>query len=292
MRFTLLLLCSSFLLAQPGMVKGAAAQALPAAPATNSPATNPPAQGAIRNSPAQTADQPQRNPCLAALIARRPQNTDMNARMLQDEDCIDHWPFLERFHDDDLRLINAGAVRDRVVFLGDSITQGWDLSRYFPGRPYVNRGISAQTTPQLLIRMRPDVIALKPRVVLVLAGTNDLAGNTGPSTVEMIEDNYASLADLARANGIKVVFASVTPINDYGVNQSRQRPPEKILALNGWLKQYCLQTGCIYLDYYSHLLDEHGMFKRELSKDGLHPNEKGYEIMAPLAAAAIEKALQ
>ncbi|HEX6467337.1 MAG TPA: SGNH/GDSL hydrolase family protein [Terriglobales bacterium] len=291
MRFTLLLLCASFLLPQALRAQGTAAQAAPNAPPTQSSATNPAAQGA-QNSPAQAAPQNQRNPCLAALVFRRPQNTDMNFRMLHDEECIDDWPDLQRFHDDDLRLVQAGPVKGRVVFLGDSITQGWDLARYFPGRPYVNRGISAQTTPEMLIRMRPDVIALKPQAVLVLAGTNDLAGNTGPSTVEMIEDNYASLGDLARANGIKLIFASVTPINDYGVNQSKQRPPEKIQALNGWLKQYCLQTGCIYLDFYSHLLDERGMLKRELSKDGLHPNDKGYEVMAPLAAAAVEKALQ
>ena len=128
--------------------------------------------------------------------------------------------------------------------MGDSITDGWKLAEYFPGKPYVNRGISGQTTPQMLIRLRPDVIALKPKVVVILAGTNDIAGNTGPMTLEMIEDNYASMAELARAHGIRVVFASVLPIHDYGrVKMSERRPMEKINALNEWLKKYCRRAG-------------------------------------------------
>ena len=179
------------------------------------------------------------------------------------------------------------------MFMGDSITDAWGrrYGSFFPGKPYVNRGISGQTTPQMLIRFRPDVIALKPTAVVILAGTNDIAGNTGPMTLEEIEGNLTSMAELAKANGIKVVLSSVMPVCDYIRPQTDRRPPEKIIALNEWIKSYAQRNGLVYLDYYSALLDENKMFKKELTYDGLHPNEAGYAVIAPLAQRAIDAAL-
>ncbi|HKX27169.1 MAG TPA: SGNH/GDSL hydrolase family protein [Blastocatellia bacterium] len=203
------------------------------------------------------------------------------------------WPQINRYRDANTKVPLPAKNENRVVFMGDSITDGWKLAEYFPDKPYVNRGISGQTTPQMLIRFRPDVIALKPKVVVILAGTNDIAGNTGPMTLEMIEDNYASMAELARTNGIKVVFASVLPIHDYGkAKRSEARQPEQILKLNQWLKSYCSANGHLYLDYFSKVVDEKGMLRAELANDGLHPNAEGYKIMAPLAEAAIQQALK
>jgi lysophospholipase L1-like esterase len=188
---------------------------------------------------------------------------------------------------------------ERVVFFGDSITDSWKLADYFAGKPYVNRGIGGQTTPQMLIRFRPDVIALKPKVVVLLAGTNDIAGNTGPMTLQAIEDNLTSMAELARANGIRVVLASLLPVSDYEKNrdgkpiiQTARRPPDQIKTLNEWIKRYVAENGLTYLDYYSATVDEKGFLKDELSEDGLHPNSKGYEVMAPLAAQAVASALK
>lgn len=203
------------------------------------------------------------------------------------------WPHLNRYKEANAKVPPPERGEPRVVFMGDSITDIWKLDEYFPGKPYINRGISGQTTPQMLIRFRPDVIALKPSAVLILAGTNDIAGNTGPMTPEMIEHNYASMADLAKANGIKVIFASVLPIHDYGNTKvSERRPPEQILELNEWLKSYCKARGHIYLDYFSKMVDDKGMLKAELANDGLHPNAEGYKIMAPLAESAIRQALR
>jgi lysophospholipase L1-like esterase len=203
------------------------------------------------------------------------------------------WPNLTRYKEANDKVPAPERSEGRVVFMGDSITDGWKLDEYFASKPYINRGISGQTTPQMLIRFRPDVIALKPRAVLILAGTNDIAGNTGSMTLEMIEDNYASMADLAKANGIKVIFASVLPVHDYGrVKVSERRAPEEILKLNEWLKSYCKVKGHIYLDYFGKMVDEKGMLKAELANDGLHPNAEGYKIMAPLAESAIQQALR
>ena len=196
------------------------------------------------------------------------------------------------------RVANASLkpiARDekRVVFFGDSITDMWNLAEYFPGKPYINRGISGQTTPQMLLRFRQDVIALAPKVVVILAGTNDIAGNTGPMSLEDIEANYASMADLARANSIRVVFSSILPVHNYTPESQdffAQRSPQKIVELNRWLKSYSAEHGEVYLDYFSPMVDEKGLLKRDLAEDGLHPNKAGYSIMAPLAAAAIEKA--
>jgi lysophospholipase L1-like esterase len=203
------------------------------------------------------------------------------------------WPNLARYHDDNAHLAPPAAGENRVVFMGDSITDGWgrQYGQFFPGKPYVNRGISGQTTPQMLIRFRPDVIALKPKVVVFLAGTNDIAGNTGPMTLDAIEDNLTSMAELATANNIKVVLSSVMPVCDYIKPQTERRPPEKIIALNAWLKDYAARNGFVYLDYYSAMLDDKEMFRKELTYDGLHPNDAGYEVMGPLAEKAIATAL-
>lgn len=202
------------------------------------------------------------------------------------------WPQLGFYQQANATLPPSNADQ-RVVFFGDSITEFWNLAAHFPSRPYINRGIAGQTTPQMLIRLRPDVIALKPSVMLVLAGTNDIAGNTGPMTLAMVADNLASIAQLAQVNQIRVIFASLLPIHDYSsVKQSEDRPPAKIRALNDWLRRYCLEQQHIYLDYYSQMLDPQEMLKAELSDDGLHPNARGYAVMAPLADAAIQQALQ
>jgi acyl-CoA thioesterase I len=203
---------------------------------------------------------------------------------------------LKRYREADAALGSPDAGENRVIFIGDSITDYWKLSDYFPGKPYIviNRGIDGQTTPQMLVRFRQDVIDLHPKVLVVLAGTNDIAGVTGPARNEDIEANYATMAELARLHGIRVVFASLLPAHNYTPDAKEsfaERPPQRILALNLWLKDYCAKNGFIYLDYFSALVDDKGMLKRNLSEDGLHPNAAGYKIMAPLAEAAIQKAL-
>jgi len=203
---------------------------------------------------------------------------------------------LARYRDANAALKPPAPGENRVVFFGDSITDIWRLEEYFPGKPYINRGIGGQTTSQMLVRFRQDVIDLQPRVVIILAGTNDIAGNTGPMRLEDIEANYASLAQLARANNIKAIYSSVLPVHNYTERSKdffAQRSPDKILALNRWLKDYCAtaSNGCLYLDYFSALVDDKGLLKKALADDGLHPNAVGYKIMAPLAEAAIEKEL-
>ena len=207
---------------------------------------------------------------------------------------MDDFGELGRYRAANARLRSPAAGDNRVVFLGDSITDVWPLPTYFPGKPYVNRGISGQTTPQLLLRFRPDVIALRPKVVVILAGTNDIAGNTGPMSLEEIEGNFASMIELARAHGIRVVIASVLPVHNYTPQSALSFPlrsPEKIVELNRWLKNACAASGCVYLDYASAMTDAHGFLKRELAVDGLHPNRAGYLLMAPLAETAIATAL-
>jgi len=216
-------------------------------------------------------------------------------------DCKTDWPNLTRYRDDNAKVAPPAKDEQRVVFMGDSITDSWDdpiFGGFFPGKPYIDRGISGQTTPQMLIRFRPDVIAHKPKVVVILAGTNDLAGNTGPTTVEAIADNLKSMADLATANGIHVVLASVLPVSDYElrdgkpITQTVRRPPEKILALNKWTQEFAKTRGYVYLDYFSAMVDEKGFLKDALSDDGLHPNAQGYAVMMPLAEAAIATSLR
>jgi len=212
----------------------------------------------------------------------------------QDEERSVDWPGLSRYREDNARLPAPGPNEDRVVFFGDSITDSWgrgeDHGEFFPGKPYVNRGISGQTTPQMLVRFAQDVIALKPRVVVVLAGTNDIAGNTGPATPQMIEDNYAAIAAIARQNGIKVVFASILPAKGYPW-RPEVRPADTIRQLNAWIKAYCAREKMTYLDYYSAMVGAGGAMRAELSSDGVHPNAAGYAVMAPLAQKAIEQAL-
>jgi lysophospholipase L1-like esterase len=204
------------------------------------------------------------------------------------------FPNLARYHDENAKLAPPAPDEKRVVFMGDSITDNWGrrYGKFFPGKPYVNRGIGGQTTPQMLIRFRPDVIALAPKVVVILAGTNDIAGNTGPTTLEAIEDNLMSMAELAKVNGIRVALASVMPVCDYIKPQTGRRPPEKIKALNAWIKDYTAKNGLVFLDYYPAMLDDQQMLKKELTYDGLHPNDAGYEVIAPLAEKAIAAALQ
>jgi lysophospholipase L1-like esterase len=199
---------------------------------------------------------------------------------------------LARYREADAALAPAGE--SRVVFLGDSITDYWKLPNYFPGKPYINRGIDGQTTPEMLVRFRQDVIARHPKVLVVLAGTNDIAGVTGRTSNEDIEANYASMAELARAHRIRMVFASILPVHNYTHDAEESfalRPRDRILALNKWLKDYCAKNGFVYLDYFGALADERGMLKRTLADDGLHPTDAGYKIMAPLAEKAIQKAL-
>ena len=202
------------------------------------------------------------------------------------------WPNLDRFQKENAALGLPLKGENRIVFMGNSITQGWIEARpeFFANRPYINRGISGQTTPQMLIRFRQDVIALQPKVVVILAGTNDIAGNTGPSTLEMIEDNLASMAELANANGIRVVLSSVLPVYDYPWKPGL-KPAEKIITLNKWIKLYCEKNGFIYLDYFTVMADERNGMKASLTKDGVHANLEGYKVMEPLVEAAIQKAI-
>ena len=215
------------------------------------------------------------------------------------------WPALSRYRDANSAVQPPAKDEARVVFMGDSITDGWKLANYFPNKPYINRGISGEHTPQILCRFRPDVIALKPRVVVILAGTNDIkfanfhdvAGITRPSTFQVITDNLVSMAELARANNILVVFALLLPVSDYDKEKDGKqiintdlRPPAQIKTLNDWIKAYAARSGHTYLDYHSAMRDEKGFLRDELSDDGLHPNDNGYAVMAPLAEHAIATA--
>ncbi len=202
------------------------------------------------------------------------------------------WADLARYREDNTTL--PPAEPGRVVFLGDSITDAWgrrDNSVFFPGKPFVNRGISGQTTPQMLIRFQQDVVALKPAAVVILAGTNDLAGNTGLSTLPMIEDNLRSMVAIAKANNIRVILASVLPVADYPWRKGLE-PAGKIRDLNAWMKRYAAEQNCTYLDYYSAFVDKQGGMKPGTSKDGVHPTPAGYAIMMPIAQAAIDHALK
>lgn len=206
---------------------------------------------------------------------------------------LQDWNQLGRYYDDNQKLEAEAPQSGRVVFLGDSITDGWDLKRDFPGKPYVNRGISGQTTPQMLVRMYPDVIDLHPAALIMLAGTNDISANTGPETLKMIEENIQAITELAQHHHIKVILCAVMPVSDYTKNkQTVHRPPADILKLNAWMRAYADEVRAVFADYYSATVDGQGMLKEGFSEDGLHPNVKGYALMAPVAAAAIEKALK
>jgi lysophospholipase L1-like esterase len=207
---------------------------------------------------------------------------------------LNDWPQLARYAADNAALGGVPKGKKRVVFYGDSITDAWgrrpNTGEFFPGKAYVNRGISGQTTAQMVVRFRQDVIDLNPAVVVILAGTNDVAGNTGPMTPKMTEDNFAAMVDMAKENGVKVVIASITPAFDYPWHKGLE-PAGKIKALNTWLEIYCKDRGLTYLDYYDALVDERGGMKEGTSSDGVHPTAAGYAIMGPLAQAAIDEAL-
>jgi len=205
---------------------------------------------------------------------------------------LQDWNQLGRYHEDNQKLQAEPPQPGRVVFLGDSITDGWDLKRDFPGKPYVNRGISGQTTPQMLVRMFPDVIDLRPAAVILLAGTNDISANTGPETLKMVEENIQAITELAQKHDIQVILCSVMPVSDYTKNkQTVHRPPADILRLNAWLRAYAAESHAVYADYHSATVDAQGMLKDGFSDDGPHPNVKGYALVAPVAQAAIETAL-
>jgi lysophospholipase L1-like esterase len=208
---------------------------------------------------------------------------------------------LSRYAEANALLAPPKPGEGRVVFLGDSITDGWSMPQkggFFPGKPYVNRGISGQTTTQMLVRFRQDVIALQPAAVVILAGTNDISGNSGPVDLATIEANLATMSELAKLHGIKVVLASLLPVTDAKTDRegrprvwTQGRPPEKIQALNAWLADYARQNGHVYLDYFSAVVDGAGRLRSDLTDDGLHPNAAGHALMAPLAEKAIAAAL-
>jgi lysophospholipase L1-like esterase len=227
----------------------------------------------------------------AASTAPSAQTTEQIAAM---QAKLNDWPQLDRYRAGNAVLPAPAAGEQRVVFYGDSLTDNWGrrpgTGSFFPDKPYVNRGISGQTTPQMVVRFQQDVVHLHPAVVVILAGTNDVAGNTGPSTPEMTEDNFAAMAAIARQNGIKVVLASITPAYVYPWKPSVQ-PVAAIREINQWLKDYCAREHFVYLDYYSGLVDDKGGMQPGLSFDGVHPNAAGYAIMGPLAEAAITQAL-
>jgi lysophospholipase L1-like esterase len=208
-----------------------------------------------------------------------------------DKQILSDFGWLAHFKDENMKLPPPSPLENRVVFMGDSITAGWHLNESFPDKPYINRGIGGQTTPQMLVRFRQDVIDLKPKVVVILAGINDIAGNTGPMTLEQTEDNLASMAELASTNHISVVLCSVTPAFDFPWSPG-MTPAPKVIALNGWIKLYANEKGYAYVDFHSAMKDGRDGLPASLSKDGVHPTPAGYAVMAPLVEAGIEKALK
>lgn len=231
---------------------------------------------------------------LTASIAQHTDTDDpcqsLKNRQQEIETTLRDWPNLARFRDANAELVLPAKGENRVVFLGDSITQNWNLADSFPGNPYVNRGISGQTTPQILLRIRQDVIDLKPKAVVILAGTNDIAENTGPISIEAIEGNIASMVELAQKNGIRVILSSVLPVAHYNWRPAIQ-PVEKIRSLNQWMKGYAARAGVEYLDYYSAMVDQKSGLKDELGTDGVHPNSAGYAVMSKLADKVIAETL-
>jgi lysophospholipase L1-like esterase len=251
--------------------------------AVGAAAAQTPAPLAVPQAQPATPSCPELAKALTALV-----NNDMRLR---------DWANLARYRELNRALAAPAAGEVGVVFMGDSITDLWQRQSdgFFTGKSYVNRGISGQTTPQMLIRFHPDVVELKPKAVLILAGTNDIAGNTGPMSNEEIEGNLAAMSEIAQANGIRVILASILPVSAYhnpSAPQTVSRPMVRILALNEWLKTYAAAHGHTYLDYFTAMADASGVLKEELSADDLHPNAKGYAIMAPLAQAAIERAVK
>ncbi len=250
----------------------------------------------VRGQQVPATREPKSNPAGdCAQLPEMQKLLDADAQRLKD------WPALERYRDANAALAPPANGEARVVFMGDSITDMWALPQFggfFPGKPYIDRGIGGQTTPQMVLRFRSDVIALQPQVVVILAGTNDIAGNTGPMTLEETEGNLATMAELARTHGIRVVLSSVMPVSDLinaagkHIVQTDRRPPAKILALNEWIKKYAAENRAVYLDYFAATVDEKGFLKGGITNDGLHPNAAGYAVMAPLAGKAIQEALK
>lgn len=218
------------------------------------------------------------------LVCSALAQTDAQRRLHMD------WAGLTRYGSDNSELRAPKPGENRVVFFGDQVTERWPEESFFPGKPYLNRGIEHQTSAQMLIRFRQDVIGLKPKAVIIQAGSNDLAGLTGPATEGVIAENFMSMVELAKVNGIRVILASVTPVCDCYTNQTARRPQGKIIGLNGWLRDYAARTGSVYLNYYAALAEGRD-FKKNLTDDGLTPNAAGYAVMAPLAEKAIAEAL-
>jgi lysophospholipase L1-like esterase len=229
-----------------------------------------------------------------APSAPPPPVTNMQRQLERDEHLIHDYGNLARYHDENQSIPAPAAGDGRVVFMGDSITDNWGrrFGTFFTGKPYINRGISGQVTSQMLLRFRPDVIDLRPKVVVILAGTNDIAGNLGPTPDDVIEGNLQSMVQLSQANDIRVVLASLLPVCDSLQPQTTRRPPARIVAINDWMKKYAGEHKAVYLDYYSHMLDGKGLLRSDLTGDCLHPNAAGYDIMGPLAEEAIQKALR
>ena len=225
------------------------------------------------------------------LSAQEPTREELEREITAQQRLLNDWAGLTRYGSENTEL-KLPPNENRVVFIGDEITENWGEgeAKFFPGRPYFNRGIARQTTPQMLVRFRQDVISLKPKVVVIQAGTNDIAGAAGPITEAMAGENFMSMVELAKVHGIKVVLASLTPVCDCFRNLTGRRPAGKIIGMNGWLKRYAAQSGSVYLDYYSALVDGRAM-KKELTVDGFIPNDAGYEKMAALAEKAIAEAL-
>jgi lysophospholipase L1-like esterase len=282
-----------------GLVAPAITQAPPARPLppTTVPAQTPPPTAAQTQPPAPAQTQP---PAAQIPAATCPEMATALQALMRNDLRLRDWPALARYRESNRTLPAPAANESRVVFMGDSITDLWQQPRFggfFPGKPYVDRGISGQTTPQMLLRFRPDVIDLQPKVVVILAGTNDIAANTGPTTNEEIQGNLESMAELAQVHRIRVVLSSILPTSAYhtapnGTPQTTLRPMARITALNDWMKTYAAKNGQVYLDYFSAMVDASGVLREELSGDDLHPNAAGYAVMAPLAQAAIERAMK
>lgn len=243
-------------------------------------------------SAACSASRPAPAPAPAPAAAQVASSPTPQQRAAEDR-LRNDWANLARYRPANAQLPAPAPGENRVVFMGNSITDAWarHFPAQFPGKPYIGRGISGQTTPQMLVRFRQDVVALKPKVVVILAGINDIAGNTGPSTQEMIADNFMSMVEIAKANGIRVVLSSVLPAYDFPWRRGLQ-PAPKVIALNAWMKRYAQEAGVVYLDYHSKLVDARGGLPPSLASDEVHPTLAGYEAMAPMAEAAIGEALR
>ena len=249
---------------------------------------------------AQTAPAPSAHEVIPPAPTTAEEQKAQRGLFEQDEKILRDWPNLGRYQADNAKVAPPAAGERRVVFMGDSITEAWmnhgtgasaANPGFFPGKPWYDRGISGQTTPQMLLRFRQDVIDLKPAVVVIFAGTNDIAGNTGPITPEQTEGNIASMADLAKANGIKVVLCSVLPSYEFKWRPGRE-PAPKIVAINKWIKGYAEANHYPYVDFHTVMADERGGLPAKLSGDGVHPNPVGYAIMNPLVEAGIAEALK